>query len=297
MDKPESMNEPGPLDQPGTLSRPDQFDKRVAIDNDWNGPVLLSLSDERRRGTGVRRSMPASGREQIEAQGLLLELSGVLFDSAAWRHWLFQLVCHLGLQSQYGTFFRVWDAEYQDSVTFGVRPYWQAMREFLLSAGLTRGQCDEVEAAGRARLDRLEHDARPLPGVISTLRQLSHRGFRLGLVVNLALDARELALRLARLESAGPFQATLGPKELGAFATATQRYRAAARAMELPLAELAFVGHDARQLFAASHAGLTTIAFNYDHDAVADSYLDQFDQLLSLVRLPAAKAQAALRSA
>lgn len=267
------------------------------MDKPWNGPVLLPFGEVGWTKRVPQRCTPASGRDHLEVQGLIVELSGVLFDSAAWRHWLFHLVCHLGLQTQYSAFFRVWDAEYQDLVTCGQRPYWQAMREFLLSAGLTRGQCDEVEAAGRARLNRLELDARPLPGVLTTLGQLTVRGFHLGLLVNVALDPHELAQRLARLESVGRFRAAIHPSELGPSVDPSQRYRAAAKALSLPAQRVAFVGHEARQLIAASHAGLSTIAFNYDHEAVADCYLEQFDQLLGVVQLPSSHSGALLRSA
>jgi phosphoglycolate phosphatase-like HAD superfamily hydrolase len=46
---------------------------------------------------------------------------------------------------------------------------------------------------------------------------------------------------------------------------------------------VAYVGRDPTDLAAASRAGLLAIAFNYDADAVADFYLDQFDQLAALV--------------
>ena len=43
-----------------------------------------------------------------------------------------------------------------------------------------------------------------------------------------------------------------------------------------------------RVIRACREMGLQTVAFNYDRDAQADAYLDQFDQLLPLVaRRPA----------
>ena len=61
-------------------------------------------------------------------------------------------------------------------------------------------------------------------------------------------------------------------------------YGAALAALQLPAAEVAFVGHDARELRGAAVQGLVTIAFNSDRDARADVYLQRFEDLLELTR-------------
>ena len=61
-------------------------------------------------------------------------------------------------------------------------------------------------------------------------------------------------------------------------------YRAALHALQLPAAEVAFVGHDARELRGAAVQGLATIAFNGDRDARADVYLQRFEDLIELTR-------------
>ena len=80
--------------------------------------------------------------------GLLLDVGGVLYDDTVWLRWLLKLVTRLGLHTHYTPFFRVWQREYLQRITCGELEYWQALRLFLRSAGLSHGQIDEVEAAG-----------------------------------------------------------------------------------------------------------------------------------------------------
>jgi hypothetical protein len=49
-------------------------------------------------------------------------------------------------------------------------------------------------------------------------------------------------------------------------------------------AKSVYLGHSPEDLSAASQAGLLTIAFNCDADAIADLYIEQFDQLFTVVR-------------
>jgi hypothetical protein len=46
---------------------------------------------------------------------------------------------------------------------------------------------------------------------------------------------------------------------------------------------IAYVGHDGDELAGAALAGMPTIALNYDHDAIADVYLEHFQQLVGII--------------
>jgi FMN phosphatase YigB (HAD superfamily) len=69
-------------------------------------------------------------------------------------------------------------------------------------------------------------------------------------------------------------------------------YRAALHALELPAERMAFVGHKGDELSGAAALGMSTIAFNSDIDALADVYLDRFEDLAKVAsrRLPCAAA-------
>jgi FMN phosphatase YigB (HAD superfamily) len=53
--------------------------------------------------------------------------------------------------------------------------------------------------------------------------------------------------------------------------------------MGMSAEEVAFVGHDGDELAGAALVGMPTVAVNYDHDAVADVYLEHFQQLAGIV--------------
>jgi hypothetical protein len=109
-------------------------------------------------------------------RGVLFDMGNVLYDDTLWRRWVLRLLGHIGLHTNYRSFFRIWDRDYLDDVHRGRREFFEAFQAFLLSAGLSHSQIDELEAACRARHHQLEVDARPLPGVKTTLERLHQSG-------------------------------------------------------------------------------------------------------------------------
>ena len=52
-------------------------------------------------------------------RGLLLDACNILYDDTAWRRWLLRLLMRLGLRTEYGPFFRIFDRDYLDAVYRG----------------------------------------------------------------------------------------------------------------------------------------------------------------------------------
>ena len=96
--------------------------------------------------------------------GLLMDVAGVLYDDTIWSRWLFKLLARLGLHTNFLPFFRVFEREFGPRIKRGEFDYWQALRAFLRSAGLSKGQIDEVEAAGHARQREFECERFSAPG-------------------------------------------------------------------------------------------------------------------------------------
>ena len=97
--------------------------------------------------------------------GLIFDAEDVLYDSTVWRRWLLQLLVRMGLQTDYRSFYCAWEREYLDEVNCGRREYWEALCDYLQSAGLLPGQLDEVMAAGQARSRQIQQQSFPLsPG-------------------------------------------------------------------------------------------------------------------------------------
>ena len=218
--------------------------------------------------------------------GLLLDTCNVLYDDTIWRRWLLQLLTHLGLHTNYRCFFRIWDRDYLRDVHRGRRPFGEAFGAFLLSAGLSRGQIQEIEATCRARRREQQSSVRPLPGVRATLLQLHQAGLLLGAVGNSEYPASHLCQWLTRFGIGKLFTTVVSSIDLKQSMPERACYLTAIEAMRLPAEQVAFVGHDTAELAGAAAIGMPTIAFNFDRDARADVHLARFDELVDVVGTP-----------
>lgn len=230
-------------------------------------------------------------------QGLLFDMGDVLYDATVWRRWLLQLLHRMGLHTHYRSFFKIWDCDFLDDVHCGRREYSEAFQAFLFSAGLSRGQIDEVEAASQARKRTLEESVRPFPGVRATLERLHAAGMTLGVLSDSESTAEELRARLSQLGIGGFFSAIVSSIDLERTKPDSACYLTALGALGLTAAQTAFVGHDAEELAGAKAVGMLTLAFNYEPGVAADRHLSRFEELLSLTDRRAARTPAKLGAA
>lgn len=248
-----------------------------------NGSWVDSICFEPSSRRAIR---PATNELQITArlasplrlQGLVTEFAGVLYDDTAWQRWLLQQLAKIGLQTQYGPFFQVFERDYLPAVHCG-RDYWEALRDFLVASGLTRGQIDEVEAAGQSRYHQFEECVRPLPGVTAALMQFAARNVPIAILSNSPYTAQELQRRLSNMGIADRFVTVLSSRDLGFRKPDRASYEAALHALHLPPNATAYIGKKEDELRGAAKAGLTTIAINYEPGTRADILIDRFDQL------------------
>ncbi len=245
-----------------------------------------SLFPFRMRAVSIR---PANGprgplRAPRPIRGLLLDACNILYDDTEWRRWLLRLLVRLGLRTEYGPFFRIFDRDYLDAVYRGQRPFGDALDAFLISAGLSAGQAEEVHRALDSHRRHRDASHRPLIGVRETLAQLGSAGMKLGVLCNSEHPGEAIRQQLAELLGESPWAAVISSRDLGCTMPDAACYRAALHAVQLPAADAAFVGHDARELRGAAIEGLSTIAFNSDRDARADVYLQRFEDLIELTR-------------
>jgi phosphoglycolate phosphatase-like HAD superfamily hydrolase len=222
--------------------------------------------------------------------GLLLDVGGVLYDDSVWSRWLLKLVTRLGLHTHYTPFFRVWRREYSPRIKRGECDYWQAMRAFLRSSGLSNGQIDEVEAAGHPRRREFETDIYPLPGVVNGLTRLRDLGIRLTVLSSGSLDTAGVEQQLVRLGLAEFFDPIVTDVQIERAQPGKSCFEAAIPLTGMTRTQLCYVGRDTSALASASTAGLCTVAVNYDDDAEADIYIRHFEQLLESLPWEAAHA-------
>ncbi len=242
---------------------------------------------------GVCRPATPPLYRPLAIRGLLLEAGNILYDDTAWRRWLLRLLARLGLRAEYGPFFRVLDRDFLDDAHCGRKTFDEAVNAFLISAGLSAGQNDEACRALASYRHHSEDSYRPLIGVRETISQLRAAGVTLGLLCNSERSGDVLRQRLAELIGDSPWTAIISSRDLGCAMPAPACYQAALAAIKLPAGDVAFVGRDPRELRGAKSQGLATIAFNAEPDALADVYLQRFEDLLELTRLSPAHSAAA----
>jgi FMN phosphatase YigB (HAD superfamily) len=225
-------------------------------------------------------SLPALPRR---LRGVLFDMGNVLYDDTVWRRWLLRLLTQLGLQTNYCSFFHIWDRDHLDAVHRGQQSFCAAFESFLASVGMSRGQIEEVQAACQARRRLIEDSLRPLPGVRSTLARIVQSKLTMAAICNSELPAAALRERIERFGMGHWFSAVVSSIDLGHAMPDPECYAAALGEMGLPAEEVAFVGHDAAELAGASAAGMFTVAFNFPSDARADVYLSRLEELLAVL--------------
>ncbi len=237
-----------------------------------------------------RRELGASLANEVVA-GLVIDVPDVLYDATLWRRWLVRLVTQLNPAIHYTSFFQAWDRQYLVDVHCGRREFAEAFQSFLLAAGLSWAQIDEIEAASRLRRHNFEQNVRPLPGVVKTMARLEALGLPIVAWADAAYSGARLAECLERLGLSNQFIGVLTSFDLELAQPSTGCYLAALESLDLPACQTVYVGHDAGHLAAAAALGMPTIAFNAQPGAKADFCLTRFEDLLPLVesRLPVAK--------
>jgi FMN phosphatase YigB (HAD superfamily) len=234
--------------------------------------------------------LPLRSPVPIPLAALVLDLDHVLYDASPWQRWLLQLLNRIGLHTHYQCFFRTFERDYLDRVYRGERDYWEALRSYLIAAGVSKGRTEEVLAAAHGKHREMWREVRPLPGVSATLTQLTARGVRLAVLSNSAESATEIEDKLQRLGVAGRVETVLSSRDLRIAKPMPESYQAALRALDLPADHVGFIAHETLELAGAGLAGMTTFAIHHSADAEADVYLDRFEQLLQWV-LPAIQAK------
>lgn len=218
--------------------------------------------------------------------GLLFDMCSVLYDDTVWRRWLLRILTQLGLQTNYQSFFHLWNRDHLDAVHRGEQSFCAALECFLRSVGMSRGQIEEVQTACQSCRHATEDSLRPLPGVRSTVSRLADAGFVLGAICNSDLPAAALRERLERLGLGHCFTAAVSSIDLKRIMPDAECYRAALREMNLSAEDVAFVGHDTAELAGAAAVGMATIAFNFDQNAQADVHLDRLEELFDVLPSP-----------
>ncbi|MGE3409817.1 MAG: HAD family hydrolase [Pirellulales bacterium] len=214
-------------------------------------------------------------------RGILFDLPGVFHDASRWRRWLWQLAARMGAAREMDSFFAPWDARFAADVFCGKRNHAEACEAFLLDAGLTRCQVEEVQAASEARRRAWEIDARPMPGFREAVLRLRADGMSLGLLADSGRTSEELRGHLNKFVPAEAITAVVSSCDLECARPDARCYRAGLAALGLPAEQVLFVGSEIAELAAAQSLGLAAAALNQPEFPAADLHLESFADLPS----------------
>ncbi len=137
----------------------------------------------------------------------------------------------------------------------------------------------ELVARGKQALIDDDANVTFFEGVPETLLSLKAQGFLLGIVTD---TANSITAKLSWFERGGfghVWDSIISSMDIGVRKPDPSIYYAALRQLGLEPGQAAFVGHRTVELDGARAVGIPTIAFNYDPDARADCYIEQFCEL------------------
>jgi HAD superfamily hydrolase (TIGR01549 family)/HAD superfamily hydrolase (TIGR01509 family) len=120
---------------------------------------------------------------------------------------------------------------------------------------------------------------------VETLKTLKNRNIYLGIVTD---TAQPLRVKINKLERGGIghlWDSIIPSSEVGVQKPDPRIYQLALKQLGLTSAQAIFVGHKSSELEGARNVGMHTVAFNYDHDAKADIYIENFSDLTGLTCL------------
>jgi putative hydrolase of the HAD superfamily len=142
----------------------------------------------------------------------------------------------------------------------------------------------DPEQIARGKQALIDDDANVafFAGVPETLLALKAQGYMLAIITD---TANSVSAKLGWFERGGfghVWDALISSMDMGARKPDPRLYHAALAQLGLTADQAVFVGHRTSELEGAHAVGLQTVAFNYDPDARADVYIENFADLLKL---------------
>ena len=217
-----------------------------------------------------------------DIQGFIFDIGDIIYDASPWRKWLLRELRSAGVNINYMQLVARWESLLVD-VYIGKSPYWDRFDNLLSGLGINGEQASRFKEASQQKGRNVQLGRQPFPHVAKTLAKLKSLGYRVAALSDTESTAEKVGDTLRGLKVGGYFDSITTSKDCGFCKPSTQAYEIACQSVGLSSDACAFVGHDVDELAGASLAGLTSIAFNYDPDAIADIFIDRFDQLLDFV--------------
>jgi putative hydrolase of the HAD superfamily len=142
----------------------------------------------------------------------------------------------------------------------------------------------DPEQLARGKQALIDDDANVsfFEGVPETLSALKEKGYLLAIITD---TANSISSKLGWFERGGfghVWDAIVSSMDMGVRKPDPKPYHAALSQLGISADQAVFIGHRKLELMGAQAVGMKTIAFNYDKDAIADFYINQFPDLLKV---------------
>ncbi len=146
-------------------------------------------------------------------------------------------------------------------------------------------QAPEEIAEGISAISLDDDTVEILEGVPETIVELKQRGFILGIITDTAMPYSKKLEWFDEFGFGDVWDAVISSRELGMRKPDPSMYEMALTQAGVDPTQAIFIGHKKSELDGARSVGMKTIAFNYDRDATADFYIDNFCELLDIACL------------
>lgn len=213
--------------------------------------------------------------------GIVFDVGDIFFDASPWRRWLANRITQFGAPTTYPELVQRWERLLVD-VYCGRSEYWIRFDRLLRDYGLTSEHVRQLTVEAKDQGAIVATRRKLFEGVAETLHELHSRNVKLAALSDTETSAAGVRQRLANLGVERYLDAVICSVDIGYAKPAREAFNAVLAALNEPVEDCAFVGHDVDELEGAKAAGLYAIAFNAAADAPADLHVERFTDLLTL---------------
>jgi putative hydrolase of the HAD superfamily len=210
-------------------------------------------------------------------RAVLFDADGILYYRNNKDKEFSEFLCKLGVDYEEISEARILHIRHQASI--GQITYEQYKAGILNLYGIT----DQNLVSRGIQISLAERDKiQFFNDTLETLNKLKNRNLYLGIVTD---TSQPLYVKINKLERGGIgnlWDSIISSQEVGVQKPDPQIYQLALQQLGIKSDQAIFVGHKATELEGARNVGMKTVAFNYENDARADFYINNFSELADL---------------
>jgi putative hydrolase of the HAD superfamily len=234
---------------------------------------LLTVLDKERQADLHRPLVPTDNR----MRAVLFDADGILYYRKEKEQEYQRIYKEFGLKVD--EFPEAEKECYRRMASIGLITFAQYKAEILKLLGVS----DPCQIARGIQIAEEESDnVQFFSGIRKTLTKLKDQQLYLGIVTDTSHPLHEKIEKLERGGFGDLWDSIIASREVGVQKPQPEIYQLALRQLGITADQAVFVGHKWIELEGARRVGMRTIAFNYEPNAQADFYIQQFSDLADL---------------